>query len=122
MVNRSNGLAAYPQNVSHAEVLAAATSVFCRQNRTLYRCIFPNISERQVDSVLLAAWDSSHETEKNIYISEVSTGISPFAWYTIIAALFVLVACALRKLYIRTYHSTIHEEQEVIDRPLEKNK
>ncbi|XP_033607911.1 uncharacterized protein LOC111865872 isoform X2 [Cryptotermes secundus] len=65
------GLAACPRNVSHAEVLAAATSVFCRQNRTPYRCIFPNISERQLDLVLLAAWDSSPETEKNIYISEV---------------------------------------------------
>ncbi|XP_033610728.1 uncharacterized protein LOC117282969 isoform X2 [Cryptotermes secundus] len=118
----STGLAAYPRNVSHAEVLAAATLVFCRQNRTLYRCIFPNISERQLDSLLLAAWDSSPETEKNIYISEVSTSISPFAWYTIIAALFVLVTCALRKLYIRTYHSTIHEEQVVVNRALKKNK
>ncbi|XP_023706294.1 uncharacterized protein LOC111863812 [Cryptotermes secundus] len=65
------GLPAYPPNVSHTEVLPAATSVFCRQNRSLYCCIFRNISEWQLDSVLLAAWDSSPETEKNIYISEV---------------------------------------------------
>jgi hypothetical protein len=65
------GLAAYAPNVSHAEVLPAARSFFCRQNRTLYRCIFPNISERMLDSILLAAWDSSPDTEKNIYISEV---------------------------------------------------
>jgi hypothetical protein len=65
-------LAAYAPNKSNEEVLAAAKSSFCKRTRTLYRYMYPNISKRDLEKTVLAAWDSSPDTEKQFHISKVT--------------------------------------------------
>jgi hypothetical protein len=53
-------------------VLKAARSAFCKRTRSLYRYMFPGMQKWQLNKKVLAAWDASSETEKNLYISEVT--------------------------------------------------
>jgi hypothetical protein len=59
------------QHSENAEILQAAKSRFCRRNHILYLNLFPSMPRKKVRDILLAAWESSPETEKNIYTSEV---------------------------------------------------
>jgi hypothetical protein len=61
----------YIQNDGNAEVLEEAKSSFCKRNRMLCRWLFPNIPKRKLNNMVLAAWDLSTETERNVYISKV---------------------------------------------------
>jgi hypothetical protein len=59
------------KNSENVEVLLAAKSRFCKRNRISYRSLFPSMPRKKLRDILLAAWESSPETEKNIYTSEV---------------------------------------------------
>lgn len=61
----------YIQNDGNTEVLEEAKSSFCKRNRMLCRWLFPDIPKRKLNNMVLAAWDSSTETERSVYISKV---------------------------------------------------
>jgi hypothetical protein len=63
-------LLVYVPNEGNGDVLAAAKSSFCKRTRTLYRYMLPNVSKRELDKIVLAAWDSSPDTEKQFHISK----------------------------------------------------
>jgi hypothetical protein len=65
-------LLVYTPNESDGAVLAAAKASFCKQTRTLYRYMFPNVSKWDLEKKVLAAWDTSPESEKQFHLSKVT--------------------------------------------------
>jgi hypothetical protein len=70
IMSQDQGILVYVPNEGNGDVLAAAKSSFCKRPRTLYRYMLPNVSKRELDKIVLAAWDSSPDTEKQFHISK----------------------------------------------------
>jgi hypothetical protein len=56
----------------HSGVMKAARSLFCKRNGTVYRWMYPNITKYELHKRVLDAWYSAKQSEKDIYISEVT--------------------------------------------------
>ncbi|CAH1967546.1 unnamed protein product [Acanthoscelides obtectus] len=69
---------AYPASFSpekQAEIMKAACSLFSKRTRTLYQWMYPNVTKQQVKIAVANYWQSLGQSEKDFYVSQVSSKV-----------------------------------------------